>query len=59
MTYEEYEKAVYKECLKDGAAQTYREDFEKVFEEMKGRTKRHYEEGYSVVDTAWGICLLI
>lgn len=59
MTYEEYEKAVYEQCKKDAIVHTYPEEFEKVFEEMKERTKRHYEEGYSVEDTAWGICLLI
>ncbi len=59
MTYEEYEKAVHEECLKDATARAHPEDFEKVFEEMKERTKRHFQDGYSVSDTAWGICLLI
>ena len=59
MTYEEFEKAVYEECLKDATAQAHPDDFEKVFEEMKERTKEHYEDGYSVADVAWVICLLI
>lgn len=61
MTYEEYEKAVYEECKKDGAAQSYPDDFEKAFEESKGSgdIKWHYDNGYSIADTAWGICLLI
>lgn len=59
MTYSEYEKAVYEACLKDAITQTYPEEFEKIFEEMKPRTKKHYEEGYCPSDVAWGICLLI
>ena len=59
LTYEEFEKAVYEECLKDATAQTYREDFEKVFEESKENIKKDYEEGNSIADVAWGICLLI
>lgn len=59
MTYKEFEEAVYQECLKDAIVQKYPEDFERVFAEMRERTKKHYEEGYSVEDTAWGICLLV
>ena len=59
MTYEEFERAVYNECLKDKIAETHKEEFEKVFVEMKPRTKKHFEDGYSVADTAWGICILI
>lgn len=59
MTYEEYEKAVYQECLKDAITETYPEEFEKIFEEMKPRTREHYEHGSYPDDVAWGICLLI
>lgn len=59
MTYEEFRRKVYEECLKDATAQKYREDFERIFKEMENRTKEHFEDGYSVADTAWGICLLI
>ena len=61
MTYEEFEKAVHEECLKDATARAYPEDFEKVFEESKesGDIKWHFDRDYSVADTAWGICLLI
>lgn len=59
MTYEEFERAVYDECLKDATAQHHPKELDKIFEEMKERTKKHYEDGYSVVEVAWGICLLI
>ena len=59
MSYEEYKKAVYEECLKDATAKAHPEEFEKVFKEEEEAIKKDFENNHPIADTAWGICLLI
>lgn len=59
LTFGEYKKIVYNECLKNPVTEKYREDFENVFEGSEETLKKDFETHHSIADTVWGICLLV
>lgn len=59
MTYEEYKKAVYEACKKDGVTKAYPQEFEQTFLEEEDMIREDYKKGNSPESTAWYICLMV